>query len=150
MSKILILKVIDKISVKCFYITILSVLPLSFPHLPNSPCFLFWQNPVFVLHQICYQFQLSQHRYWQFLREVYEVNKKGNDGHMLGSLDSSRICKKRVSKTEWWWELNGNYTHLFDTKSKPRFYDIPMLGNFIQSVFSAAQEDYVVWTFASW
>lgn len=94
-SKVLTLKLIDKISVKCFCVTVLSVLPF-FPFLPNRLCFLFWQNPVFVFRQIHNQFQLSQHRCWQFLWEVYEVNKNGNDSHVLESRDSPRIYEKRI------------------------------------------------------
>lgn len=65
--KILILKVTDKIAVKCFYITVLSALPLSSPLLLHKGSLLSILTKSCILHQVvhqvCNQFQLSQYRY---------------------------------------------------------------------------------------
>lgn len=63
----------------------------------------------------------------QFLWQLDEVSKTEKDSHVLETLDSSRISKKHVSSVECWSLLNEFYSHVFDTKIKHRFYDIPVL-----------------------
>lgn len=97
-SKMLMLKVIHELKM---FLYCHSFFPLPAPPHQTVLTFCFDKILLFVLHQICCQFQLCLQRYWQFLWEVCEVNKKWNASHMLKSLDSPRIYKKHVSNIEW-------------------------------------------------
>lgn len=94
--------------------------------------FLFWQNLAFVLHQIWYKFQLTQHRHWQVLWKAQKISRE-----------------KRITSTAWkllilqniyqvsMMRFTPTYTDLYCTKEERkqekkktnRFYDIPILGN---------------------
>jgi len=97
----LILKVINKINVKFFCITILSVLPLFPPFSQRvlAFCFdkilyLFYTNYAIGFNPVSIDTDSFCERY------MNSIKKGGNDSHMLGSLDSSRTYKKHVSNIE--------------------------------------------------
>lgn len=107
---------------------------LFFPFFHFSPLLLHKGSLPSVLRKSCICFTPSMQslpaqsaQIW-FLWQLDEVRKIEKDSHVLETLDSSRISKKYMSSIECWRSLNEFYSHVFDTKVKHRFYDIPVLG----------------------
>lgn len=69
--------------------------------------FLFWQNLAFVLHQIWYKFQLTQHRHWQVLWKAQKISRE-----------------KRITSTAWKLLILQNIYQVSMMRFTPTYTDL--------------------------